>query len=295
LASVAQQTLLTSVADRVAERMAALTPAERRVAQHLVDSGPLLITHSAARIADAVGTSDATVVRTAQALGYGGLPELRRALVAEATSTPLDQRLRQTLEASPPGQLLGASVANHLGDLDVLVHSIAPDAFQGAVDVLATSARVVWRGVGPSAFVAGYGQLLCERMGHPSITLAHTGTSFADELLALQAGDTVVLLAYGRVQAHVSVLLDHAAATGCPVILVTDTPDRVLIDKVTTTLRCGRGAARLFSSHAATLLLVEALVIGLAAANPIRAEGSLARLNALRAALAGHRVDVDRR
>jgi DNA-binding MurR/RpiR family transcriptional regulator len=288
------QDLPQSLADRVSERLADLTPAERRVAQHLVDAGPSVLTRSAAEIAGAVGTSDATVIRTAQALGYQGLPELRRALVAEVTGPPLDQRLRQTLAASPPEQLLGASVSRHLEDVDVLVHANAPETFERAVGVLASSARVVWRGVGPSAFVAGYGHLLCERIGHPSATLEHTGTSFADELLTLRADDAVVLLAYGRMQAHVSVLVEHAAAIGCPVVLVTDHLDRALVGAVSHVLQCGRGAARLFSSHAATLLLVEALVLAIAAANPGRAEHSLNRLNALRATLAGRRIDVDR-
>ena len=74
----------------------------------------------------------------------------------------------------------------------------------------------MWRGVGPSAHLASYGQLLSQRIGKPSIALVHTGTSFADELLTLAPGDAVVVFAYGRLQSHVRVLLEHAARSRFP-------------------------------------------------------------------------------
>ena len=58
-------------------------------------------------------------------------------------------------------------------------------------------------------------------------------------------------------------------------------------------LESGRGVPGLFASHANTLVLVEALVLGLAAQDEDRAEASLATLNDLRAVLAGRRLDVD--
>jgi hypothetical protein len=56
-------------ADRLAERQADLAPAERRAAEHLAVAGPeaALLGGRAGR---RIGTSDATVVRTAKALGY---------------------------------------------------------------------------------------------------------------------------------------------------------------------------------------------------------------------------------
>ena len=81
----------------------------------------------------------------------------------------------------------------------------------------------MWRGIGPSAHLAEYGQVLTERIGKPSRALVHMGTSFADELLTLAPGDAVVLLAYGRVQNHVRVLLERAEEIEIPVVVVTDT------------------------------------------------------------------------
>jgi DNA-binding MurR/RpiR family transcriptional regulator len=282
-----------SYAQRLAERSDALAPAERRVAEHLLELGPAATLLTAAALAEQLGTSDATVVRTAKSLGYSGLSALRRALAAYADNPPIGERLRRTLEQTPDHDHLGGSIRNHLSALDGLTRNVAPEAFQRAVAVLAGSDRVVWRGVGPSAHLAAYGQLITQRMGKPSAVLVHTGTSFADELLALAPGDAVVVLAYGRLQSHVGVLLERASALATPVVLITDTLGRRLAADVAVTLQCGRGAAGMFASHGTTLVVIEALVLAIAATRAAEAQASLSELNELRAALAGRRMDVD--
>ena len=99
-------------------------------------------------------------------------------------------------------------------------------------------------------------------------------------------------MAYGRLQSHVSVLLDHADTMGCPVVLITDDLARTLGARVASLLQCGRGASGLFSSHAGTVLLVEALVLAVAKRHEARAESTLVTLNELRASLAAPRVDA---
>lgn len=287
-------TATETFAARVGERADSLAPAERRVAELLLDLGPEATLLSAAALAEQLGTSDATVVRTAKSLGYAGLAELRRALAAYGDNTPLGERLRRTLDQAPADELFSTAIRIHLSAIETLTHNVSPRAFHDAVAILAGSDRVVWRGVGPSAHLAAYGQLMSQRIGKASSVLVHTGTSFADELLTLTATDSLVVFAYGRLQTHVRVLLEHAATLDVPVVLITDTLGRKLEADVDVTLQGGRGAPGLFASHATTLVVVEALVLAVAATDQAAAEAGLARLNELRAALAGRRIDVDR-
>jgi DNA-binding MurR/RpiR family transcriptional regulator len=280
-------------ADRLADRQANLAPAERRVAEYLAAAGPGAVLLSAAELAARIGTSDATVVRTAKALGYRGLGELRWALADVSTDPPLADRLRRTLDHTPADELLDAAVSDHVATLDAMTRNVSPDAFHRAVDILADSRRIVWRGVGPSAYLAGYGALLAERIGASSRALVHVGTSFADELLTLAPGDAVVVLAYGRPQVDVRVLLERAHDLELPVALITDTLGPRFADDVTVVLTSGRGRPGLFASHGVTLVLIEALVLAVAAGDRSAAETSLTTLNHLRAELAGRRIDVD--
>jgi DNA-binding MurR/RpiR family transcriptional regulator len=284
----------TSLEARVAERLASLAPAERRVATNLVDLGAEAALLSAAALAERLGTSDATVVRTAKALGYAGLAELRQALLVEGANPSPGERLRRTLDDLHDQDVLSATITNHVAALDSLMHAVVVTEFERAVATLNASRRVVWRGVGPSAHLARYGQILTERVGKPSRALVETGTSFADELLTLAPGDAVVVLAYGRMQRHVTVLLERAVSLGVPVVAATDMLPAALGGVPVATLRSGRGTPGLFASHGTTVVLIEALVLGIAAADRQTAESTLASLNELRADIAGRRIDVDR-
>ena len=268
-------------ADRVAARADGLAPAELRVAELMVDLGPEATLLSAMALAERLGTSDATVVRTAKALGYSGLAELRHTLAAHRNEPPISERLRRTLEQAPSEELFASTIGNHLAALETLTRNVSPETFQDAVAILAAGERVVWRGVGPSAHLAAYGQLLTQRIGKPSRTLVHTGTSFADELLTLSPTDAIVIFAYGRLQSHVRVLLERAELLDAPVVLVTDMVGRKLGAPVRTTLQCGRGAPGLFASHGTTLVVIEALVLALAATDRSGSAAGLATLNEL--------------
>ncbi len=222
------------------------------------------------------------------------MADLRRALVAHSVDPSISDRLRRSLEQAPREELFATAIDNHLAALRKprpersggtiptgghSPHRRPPDRVARCRPVRAASPRTA----------------NCSPNGSASRAprSSQTGTSFADEFLSLEPGDVVVVLAYGRLQSHVRVLLDRCAALDVPAVLVTDTLGRKLGSAVHTTLECGRGTPGLFASHGATLILIESLVLAVAAGNRADAEQSLATLNDLRAELAGRRVDVD--
>src|SRR5689334_6038396 len=70
-------TAATSLDERLAARRDVLRPTEQRVADFFAQHREEVAFLSATEIAKRLVTSDATVVRTAQALGYSGLQELK--------------------------------------------------------------------------------------------------------------------------------------------------------------------------------------------------------------------------
>jgi len=277
------------------ERLSGVTgAAERAVVQYLLQEGPRAATMSAREIAAAVGTSDATVVRAARSLGYANLRQLRDALAEQTESADLPARLRATIDGTPAAHDVLARTAQHqLRALDLLLGRVSPADFDAATKLLVKAPHVWWSGLGPSAHIAGYGAFLCRRLGKPSGAFTHAGTDHADELLALERRHAVVVLAYGHIHPPVRVLLDHAGRVGARTVLVTDTARPRLPNRPDIVLGAGRGAAGLFATHGPTVVLVEALVLAIAAADPRRADRSLTTLNELRRTIAGKRVDVD--
>jgi DNA-binding MurR/RpiR family transcriptional regulator len=279
--------------ERLQTHYDSLAPAEQRVADQLLELGPAGLVLSAAALGQRLGTSDATIVRTAKALGYRTLSDLRADLANSTVAVAPDTRLRRTLQHAEPDDLLTTFASEQVAALEALAANIGRDEFRLAAELLSRAQRVVWRGVGPSAHIAGYGELLTARIGKRSASLVHTGTSFADELIGVMPGDAIVLLAYGPIQSHVTVLLDRANEMALPVVLVTDTLGRKLAKRVDVVLRSGRGRPGEFASHSATLVLVEALTLATAARDRSAAASTLHDLNELRAAIIGRRLDVD--
>lgn len=285
--------MIRHTADRIAAGLGGLAPAQRKVARFFTEHAAQLGFFSAAEIAARLGTSDATVVRTAQTLGYRGLADLKRALLDEAPPpepTP-SARLGATLRhATTPTDVLDHVLDVHQAALQTAREHL-DERFSAAVALLAAAERIVLSGSGPSAAVAHYAAVLLGRVGRPAVTITDTGVSMADQALQLRRGDALLLLAYTRLHTHTAVLLDLARRRRIPVLLVTDVLADV--DGVDLVLSCPRGLPGEQSSHAVTVLLLEAIAVALAAAERSRATTALRELNRLRGELLGAPADVD--
>lgn len=281
--------------ERIAQRWGQMSPAEQRVADFFRQNREEVLIASAAALATKAKTSDATVVRTAKALGFAGLDELRRALAQEvrASLSPAE-RLAHTLGevGNSPAAALQLTLDIHQRSLDSLRRSIPPELFEAAVDGVVASRRVVVFGLGPSAAIANYLVTQLLRFGVDAASLTNTGLLFADDLRRLRDGDLVIMLAYGRVYAELAALLDEIAARGLRSFLVTDTLAAILRHRVDLVLSVARGHAEMLSMHTATLGFIEALLVGVAAKRPEQTLASLKALNEARRKFAGQPMNL---
>jgi DNA-binding MurR/RpiR family transcriptional regulator len=276
-------------AARLAARDIELSPAEREVATYFAAQREEVLVASAVDLAHKIGTSDATVIRTAKALGFTGLDDLRRQLAQElrASMSPA-VRLTRTLgsvndERVSPFEL---AIDTHRQAIDRLRSDISPALFEAAVERITAAARVFVFGLGPSSAIATYFVIQLRRFGIEADGLTHSGLLLADGLHRLRTGDALVILAYSRVYEELDALLRRAKALKIRPILLTDTLGPALRGRADPILSVARGNARGFSTHTATLGLIEALLIGIAAARPAETVSQLKELNDLRASLA---------
>jgi DNA-binding MurR/RpiR family transcriptional regulator len=279
----------------LASRSALLTSAiERSVVEFLLASGPQVGAMSAREIAQAVGTSDATVIRTARSLGFAGFRDLRRFVASQSTEVPIEERLRKSLDAvEDPDAELRANIERQGGALMTMIERIPESEFREANQIIERAPYVWWSGVGPSAFLAGYGAFLFRRLGKDSGALTHAGFDGADELLSVKSGHAIIVLAYGRLHRHVRVLLERAEEVGSEVIFVTDSVSLSAEWRISVRLLSGRGRQGMFASHATTIVLIEALALSMAANQPSQAQASVEQLNTLRGKIAGRPLSVD--
>ncbi len=280
---------------RIADARPALRPSEGQVVSYLRAHREDVLFASAAQIAKAIGTSDATVIRAIRALGYDRLESLRRDIARDLAAAPSPAaRVARTVDeiAASKAGTLAATLASHRAAIDELEAAVTPALFDATLARIAAARRVAIFGIGPSSAMAEYFVIQLGRFGIDALALTATGLFLADGLLRLKEGDALVMIAYGRVYAELAALIERAAEVNISPILVTDTLGRQLGGEIDLILSVPRGRAGHFAMHTATLAFIEALLVGIAATRPKQTIASLARLNELRAKVAGRSLDL---
>ena len=242
---------------RVRAALPRTTPAERRVAElALADpAGSAALTVTA--LAEAATTSQATVVRFAQRLGYDGYPELRLALAAAGA----DERARQ--RDTVPGTDIAAgddaaTVIAKVGHLDAnavrdTAAQLDPAALAAVADALAGARRIDLYGVGASAVVATDLHMKLFRIGRFSQVWSDYHQALVSAAL-LVPGDVAIGVSHSGTLPETVGALQEAKARGASTVAVTNYPDSELAataDLVLTTavretaLRSGALASRI--------------------------------------------------
>lgn len=276
-----------SLDERIEANFAGLSPAEQKMASFFRTQKEAVLLNSAAEIAEKAGTSDATVVRAAKSLGFDGLFSLREAILADLTATSPEGRLSRTLAdvASTAGGALGHVLKVHQESIEAMTQPDFAAGFDRVIGILSAAKRRFVFGIGPSGHLASYTALQFNRLGLSTVALTESGIGLADHLLGLQSGDAVMMIANAPIYREVSVILDYAEEREVPVVLVGDTLGPYIRKRTAEVLPTPRGRADHLSMHGATLVLVEAMIVAMAAHDRSAALQSLANFAELRGSI----------
>ena len=276
----------TRAADHtVDERIAAtrLAPSERDVARFFADHRDEVLFMSAAQIGVAVGAGRATVVRTAQRLGYDGLPELKRELrdSLRSRATP-SQRLGHSLDDLKRGEpVLDHVLSFQVATLNDARRSLGREEFGRAVALLGKAKRVIVYAPRPHEGLAEYFARVLRRLGKRVLFVR----ADAEELLELDAGDVLVLVAYQRAERRLREILGMVRDAGASSILVTDTLALAMKGRYTVALSARRGSILEYPTVVVIIAVLEALLIGLSAHDRANVLAATERMSAVRTRL----------
>jgi DNA-binding MurR/RpiR family transcriptional regulator len=213
------------VGELVRQRLASLSPAERKLARVLLASYPIAGLESVARFAERARVSPPTVTRFITKLGFKGYPEFQEVLrheVQARLSSPLE-RYRDEAPGQGADTLLTGALDVSRRNLQATIEQLSHHDFEEAVGLLSDiKRRVLVLGGRVSSQLARYlaGQLHLLR---PGITLVDVERGApAQQLIDVRKGDTLVVFDYRRYQADTIESARIASAQGCNVILFTD-------------------------------------------------------------------------
>ncbi|MFE9394918.1 MurR/RpiR family transcriptional regulator [Streptomyces flavidovirens] len=252
-----------------------LSPAQRRIAQYIVDHLTEAAFLSITDLAERVGVSQPSVTRFAASLGFSGFPALREALQPIALSSVAGAPdTREEIRRNE----LQAAVDAEIENLESLRRTLAdPGRVLDVGRELARSMPLTVLGLRISVSLAEYFAYAARRI-HPDVRLVTRGGSVAyDALLqSREAGGTwVVAFAMPRHANETLAAMQAARSTGLRVALITDLTLGSLVDEADVALTAGTGSRLVFDSYSAPGVLSAAVLQAMADADPVRTQSRL--------------------
>jgi DNA-binding MurR/RpiR family transcriptional regulator len=251
------------VAGRITACGPSLTPAERRVADVVLQRPQLVAFGTVAELAAAAGSGAATVVRLAGKLDFDGFTALQDAVQAELAHRlrPAAERIRQPV----PPDVVGRTMATELDNVQSTLEAVDRQAFARAVAALSSrSGRVAVLSGEASQGIARHvvGELSLLRDGVE--LLGGTEVAVVRSIALLDKHDACLVLDLRRYDRWVLDAAHQARSRGVTLLALTDSalsPLAVLADATFTVTAVGAGP---FDSHVATLAFLNALVTAVA-------------------------------
>ncbi|SEK52893.1 transcriptional regulator, RpiR family [Kosakonia sacchari] len=269
--------------ERFRARAHTLSPRLQAVARYINENRDVVLEHTAIEIAAATQTSDATVVRAIQALGFAGLRDLKQTLehwFGPAISSA--EKMSSTVSALACDVNSGIDfvLEGHQYTCEVLS---APDnryAIAQAVALLVEARQVAIFGIGASGILAEYTARLFSRIGLPATPLNRTGIALAEQLINLQRGDVLIMMAQKSAHREGLTTLKETRRLGIPVILLTNVTDSRFSQQADVVIQVPRGGEKgKIPLHGTVLLCLEMIVLSVASATSQQAIKTVKRIN----------------
>lgn len=269
--------------ERFRARAHTLSPRLQAVARYINENRDVVLEHTAIEIAAATQTSDATVVRAIQALGFAGLRDLKQTLehwFGPAISSA--EKMSTTVNALSCDVNSGIDfvLEGHQYTCEVLSTPDNRYAIAQAVALLVEARQVAIFGIGASGILAEYTARLFSRIGLPATPLNRTGISLAEQLINLQRGDVLIMMAQKSAHREGLTTLKETRRLGIPVILLTNATDSRFSQEADVVIHVPRGGEKgKIPLHGTVLLCLEMIVLSVASATSQQAIKTVKRIN----------------
>lgn len=264
---------------RIEANYTSLRAAEQRVADFILKHAEELIYLTVTELAERTQTSESTVVRLCQKIGYKGYQEFKIMLardLVEPTSTIYERINPKDDLASIKHKVFAANAQALQDTLEVL----ADDELQHAIDAVRTASRVEIYGVGGSGPIALDAYHKCLKLGIPAI--AHSDSDMMAMSSSLLGPGTVALgISHTGASRDVCEALENAKSAGATTICVTHRASspitRVSDIKLFTAAKETAFRSDAMSSRIAQLSIIDAIYVGVALQDYERSTQTISR------------------
>lgn len=236
---------------------------QKQIARYIVEHYDKAAFMTAAKLGQAVGVSESTVVRFAAELGFEGYPQLQRSLQELIRNRLTNvQRMEITGEQIGDGDLLERVLTMDIDKIRRTLEETSRSEFSSAVDTLLGAKTIYILGIRSAAslasFIAFYFNHVFDNV--KLITAASTSDVF-EQLLKIHEDDVLIGISFPRYSQRTVTAMKFVKERGAKVIALTDSSISPIAEYADIRLYARSDMASFVDSLVAPLSLINALIV----------------------------------
>lgn len=201
-----------------------LSKGQKLIAQYIINNYDKVAFMTASKLGEAVGVSESTVVRFANALGYAGYPKLQEGL-QELIKNKLTtvQRVEMANEDySDDSIILSKVLKSDIDNIRGTLDEIDPKAFKNASEEILKARKIYVLGMRSSHVIAQYlGFYLDLILDNVQVLRMDVGDVF-EQIVRINKEDVVIAFSFPRYSKKSYQVVDYAKNKGAHIISITD-------------------------------------------------------------------------
>jgi DNA-binding MurR/RpiR family transcriptional regulator len=261
-----------------------LNGAQKRIGHYLQSDSTALLHSNVNDLAQAVGVSNATVVRFAKSLGYKGFPEFKRDIQREMRrKLRAADRMEETFAQLRGEENILVKLINR--DIQLLketVQAVSYPEFHKAVELILRARKVFLIGLNASMALACLLHFRLVRVKKDTQWIFLTGgTALLEQLSFMESADVLIAIDFLQVPREIQTALQYAKKVAAPILGITDFPSSPIAKAANVCLYAKRGLHTTVNSLTPAFSLINALAIAVGWAKKSDSIKALADLDKL--------------
>lgn len=208
----------------ITSKMPRFSKGQRQIARYIADHYDKAAFMTAAKLGQAVGVSESTVVRFAAELGFEGYPQLQRALQEMIRNRLTSvQRMELTGEQIGTGDLLERVLSLDIDKIRRTIEETSRTEFSAAVESILSAKTIYIMGIRSSSSLASFLTFYFNHMFDDVrlVTSASTSDVF-EQLIKVREGDMFIGISFPRYSKRTLTAMKFIKDRGAKAVAITD-------------------------------------------------------------------------